>query len=179
VPERQDFAHRRVKFNSTGVGIGGHVRPPPWSTKDLNNADFDTRFMTPRPRSAPQRRRLSTPPNTPGQARPRVINHPTSTTPPPRRDARPHDQHPKPPGPTRDSAPVQTVLGSLQESRTRQLLDARYLPNRCCIQVWASYGTTTDPSKVVLFAPCSECRSNARKEWIPLYGSAPRNSPFR
>src|ERR1700733_4298272 len=39
-PERQDFTHRRVKFNSTGVGIGGHVRPPPWSTKDLNNADL-------------------------------------------------------------------------------------------------------------------------------------------
>jgi hypothetical protein len=27
-PERQDFAHRRVKFTSTGVEIGGHVRPP-------------------------------------------------------------------------------------------------------------------------------------------------------
>jgi hypothetical protein len=168
-----------VKFNSTGVGIGGHVRPPPWSTKDLNNADFDTRFMTPRPRSAPQRRRLPTPPNIPRSGsstshKPPYKHH--STT---RCDARPHDQHPKPPGPTRDSAPVQTLLGSLQESRTRELLDARYLPNRCCIQVWASYGTTTDPSKVVLFAPCSECRSNARKEWIPLYGSAPRNSPFR
>ncbi len=75
-PERQDFAHRRVKFNSTGVEIGGHVRPPPWSTKDLNNADFDTRFMTPRPRPAPQRRHLPTPPNTPGQARPRVTNRP-------------------------------------------------------------------------------------------------------
>jgi hypothetical protein len=52
-PERQDFTHRRVKFNSTGVEIGGHVRPPPWSTKDKNNADFDTLFMTPRPRPAP------------------------------------------------------------------------------------------------------------------------------
>ena len=52
-PERQDFAHRRVKFTSTGVEIGGHVRPPPWSTKDMNNADFDTLFMTPRPRPAP------------------------------------------------------------------------------------------------------------------------------
>ena len=56
---------------------------------------------------------------------------------------------------------------------------ARYLPNRCCIQVWASYGTTKDPSKVVLFSPCSECRSKARNEWIPSYGSAPRNLPFR
>ena len=64
-PERQDFTHRRVKFNSTGVEIGGHVRPPPWSTKDMNNADFDTLFMTPRPRPAPQRHRLPTPPNTP------------------------------------------------------------------------------------------------------------------
>lgn len=52
-PERQDFAHRRVKFPRTGVEIGGHVRPPPWSTKDMNNADFDTLFMTPRPRPAP------------------------------------------------------------------------------------------------------------------------------
>jgi len=52
-PERQDFTHRRVKFTSTGVEIGGHVRPPPWSTKDMNNADFDTLFMTPRPRPAP------------------------------------------------------------------------------------------------------------------------------
>ena len=63
-PERQDFTHRRVKFNSTGVEIGGHARPPPWSTKDLNNADFDTLFMTPRPRPKHQRRRLPTPPNT-------------------------------------------------------------------------------------------------------------------
>lgn len=55
-PERQDFAHRRVKFTSTGVEIGGHVRPPPWSTKDMNNADFDTLFMTPRPRPALHRR---------------------------------------------------------------------------------------------------------------------------
>jgi len=52
-PERQDFAHRRVKLTSTGVEIGGHVRPPPWSTKDMNNADFDTRSMTPRPGPAP------------------------------------------------------------------------------------------------------------------------------
>ena len=52
-PERQDFTHRRVKFNNTGVEIGGHVRPPPWSTKDMNNADFDTLSMTPRPRPAP------------------------------------------------------------------------------------------------------------------------------
>src|SRR5450755_2178248 len=48
-PERQDVTHRRVNFTSTGVEIGGHVRPPPWSTKDMNNADFDTLFMTPRP----------------------------------------------------------------------------------------------------------------------------------
>ena len=52
-PERQDFAHRRVKFTSTGVEIGGHVRPPPWSTKDMNNADFDTLLMTPRPPTPP------------------------------------------------------------------------------------------------------------------------------
>jgi hypothetical protein len=64
-PERQDFAHRRVKFTSTGVEIGGQVRPPPWSTKDMNNADFDTLFMTPRPHPAPDRRGLPTPPNTP------------------------------------------------------------------------------------------------------------------
>jgi len=37
--------------------------PPPWSTKDMNNAEFDTLFMAPRPRPAPQRRRLPTPPN--------------------------------------------------------------------------------------------------------------------
>jgi hypothetical protein len=31
----------------------------------MNNADFDTLFMTPRPRPAPQRRGLPTPPKTP------------------------------------------------------------------------------------------------------------------
>ena len=120
-PERQDFTHRRVKFTSTGVEIGGHVRPPPWSTKDLNNADFDTLFMTPRPRPAPQRRRLPTPPNTskPRREPAQAVNRPPSTTPPARRGARPHGQHPKPPGSTGDSPSVQTVLGSLQESRTR------------------------------------------------------------
>src|ERR1700687_5533263 len=77
--ERQDFTHRRVKFNSTGVEIGGHVRPPPWSTKDLNNADFDTLFMTPRPRPAAP---TTPPPNpaehlkTPARASPEAINRP-------------------------------------------------------------------------------------------------------
>jgi len=60
-PERQDFTHRRVNFTSTGVEIGGHVRPPPWSTKDINNADFDTLFMTPRPRPAAATTRPSDP----------------------------------------------------------------------------------------------------------------------
>ena len=64
-PERQDFAHRRVKFTSTGVEIGGHVRPPPWSTKDMNNADFDTLFMTPRPRPAPNDTAPQRQPHTP------------------------------------------------------------------------------------------------------------------
>jgi len=97
-PERQDFTHRRVKFNSTGVEIGGHVRPPPWSTKDLNTADFDTLPMTPRPRPAPQRPRPPTtpPPNDPASqprrtpkppaiSSPQAKNRPPSTTPPPRR----------------------------------------------------------------------------------------------
>jgi hypothetical protein len=77
-PERQDFTHRRVKFTSTGVEIGGHVRPPPWSTKDINNTDFDTLFMTPRPRPAPQRRGLPTrrEPQTPGQHQPETCKPP-------------------------------------------------------------------------------------------------------
>jgi hypothetical protein len=72
-PELQDFTDRRVKFTSTGVEIGGHVRPPPWSTKDINNADFDTPFMTPRPRSTPPTTRPPNPyraPQTPGQRQP-------------------------------------------------------------------------------------------------------------
>jgi len=125
-PERQDFTHRRVKFNSTGVEIGGHVRPPPWSTKDLNNADFDTLSMTPRPRPAPQRPRPPTtpPPNPAEHPNPRRDPaHRPKTAPqaPPHRPgvgARPHGQHPKPPGSTGDSPSAQTVLGSLQKSRT-------------------------------------------------------------
>jgi hypothetical protein len=123
-PERQDFAHRRVKFTSTGVEIGGHVRPPPWSTKDMNNADFDTRFMTPRPRPAPQRRGLPTPPNTPNPQRRRPTGHKPplkhhSTAP-----ARSPASRPTPETSRIYSSPVQTVLGSLQESRTQATLGA-------------------------------------------------------
>ena len=81
-PERQDFTHRRVNFTSTGVEIGGHVRPPPWSTKDINNADFDTLFMTPRPRPAAHRSPAE-PLNTPPEA---AVNRPTPPiSAPPRR----------------------------------------------------------------------------------------------
>ena len=104
-PERQDFAHRRVKFPSTGVEIGGHVRPPPWSTKDMNNADFDTLFMTPRPRPAPKRRGLPTPPNTskprPG---PPTGHKPPLTTRPPSPARRPASaRQPETPRSTGDS----------------------------------------------------------------------------
>jgi hypothetical protein len=105
-PERQDFAHRRVKFTSTGVEIGGHVRPPPWSTKDMNNADFDTHFMTPRPRPARERRSLPNPPNTlktPASASPGPANRLRPPISDPARRPQPRRDRPKPPGSTGDS----------------------------------------------------------------------------
>jgi hypothetical protein len=60
----EDFIARRVTFTSTGVEIGGHAGHLSWWTLDMSNADFDTPFMTPRPRHAPSRRAPPRPANT-------------------------------------------------------------------------------------------------------------------
>ena len=78
-PELQDFAHRRVNFTSTGVENGGHVWPPPWSTKDMNNADFDTLLMTPRPPPGPQ---TTPPPNPTENPNPPASANPGAGKPP-------------------------------------------------------------------------------------------------
>jgi hypothetical protein len=94
-PERQDFTHRRVKFNSTGVEIGGHVRPPfvvdqGQEQRRLRHPLYDSSAASRAPTTAPPN--PAEHPKPPASASPDAINRPTSTTPPPRRGARPHGQ---------------------------------------------------------------------------------------
>jgi hypothetical protein len=111
-PERQDFAHRRIKFTSTGVEIGGHVRPPfvvdeGHEQRRLRHPLYDSSGP-----SHAQRRRPPTPPNTlktPANASPGPANRPTTPTSDPARRPQPQNDRPKPPASTGDSLPVQTV----------------------------------------------------------------------
>jgi hypothetical protein len=138
IPAGQDFTARGVKFTSTGVEIGGHAGHLSWSTLDMNNADFDTLFMTPRRRRAPSTTRSATTrqmPQNPEERNPTGLNPPQSppTPPPPSRPAL-HAKNPKAPtfqGLLRRHRPS---LSSLQGSRTHQSQPA-------CRKVgWGSHG---------------------------------------
>jgi hypothetical protein len=98
--------------------MGGHVRPPPWSTLDMSNADFDTRHTSPRP-APPAAKPRQTGENT-GQSTPKRLNPGQSLTsraqrPPPRGQATPPKPRiygeftvssARPPGPSRRAAPL-------------------------------------------------------------------------
>ena len=117
-PARQAGLHRpRRKVRHNGCRDRRSRWPPPWSTLDMSNADFDTRHTSPRPgptaAKAPPNR-LKTPargrPNgsTPGNRHQQTAQ--TATPPPGRQPKTPylqaiHRQFSPPEGPFRRAAP--------------------------------------------------------------------------
>jgi hypothetical protein len=122
LPAGKDFLARGVKFTSRGVEIGGHAGHLSWSTLDMNNADFDTLFMTPRPPRAPAATRPLLRANastTPGTASPPASTRPQSPpTPLTTQPAGTLREVPKPASSRDFHAATDRALRSLQKSRT-------------------------------------------------------------
>ena len=122
-PARQAGLHRpRRKVRHNGCRDRRSRWPPPWSTLDMSNADFDTRHTSPRPAHQPPEPPANGPKHRSERARtaqPRAIAH----------LAAPQDRHPsgqvtapkpriyreftvssaRPPGPLRRAAPDQAA----------------------------------------------------------------------